>query len=620
MFSIVPKAVFALALATCAPALASHAFKSQSEQGAWQKGSLRLGIGYEIAPGECGDQAKKPLDNWLCEIKIRGSLTNGTVFLDRTDSSSLLTLYPGFNNFEESLGLNVFPELSLLGQGGKMKLYVEAAAGFGASTRGTVSPGSDLVYEIELMTSCDLDAQEKTELERERSYFKKLLAENNSLVFTPCGIFYEILNPGSERKAQPSDICEINLTATLSDQTPILTDEKLRLYKNFYNSDNNLVIRSLSEVGLLGEGGKIRLYIPFNQGFRHYKKAGIPAYSTLIYDIELTRTIDTEAQAADPFAYLPKQYCFYEQYPMLLRQAADQGNTEASWAFAIATTLTLRLGKELLDFGLVPPATRSPILRNDNVIGYTFADKKSEAGRLSSQQLISLVHQYNNTNYGSTDLGTGLNAVKNHYLVCEKIIPFENPSSPDATPPSVASFKGAETKSYPLPIGGHTKRISISAFYKVQSDENHLKDSILKAPITIGLKHWDKPNLQNHFKGMVVPPTDSSQEDAGEGNSLVLGTAVGWGEEEGQLYWIVELNRGAQFFHDDCYPCSLENFNHALIRVAHADGAFLSDSSCFSFPEMNIKENGIRRKLVHSLDTFNKSYRDGYLPWPYLKP
>ena len=74
---------------------------------------------------------------------------------------------------------------------------------------------------------------------------------------------------------------------------------------SFFTFPLNGVIPGIKEgLQLLGEGGKATLYIPDSIGYGEYDIPGIPAGSTLVFDVEVVKVVkpmksaDTEKEAS----------------------------------------------------------------------------------------------------------------------------------------------------------------------------------------------------------------------------------------------------------------------------------------------------------------------------------
>lgn len=112
--------------------------------------------------------------------------------------------------------------------------------------------------------------------------FAKLDGDTN-VVTLPDGLRYEILEPGDHHFPRRGQIVLVNYTGqTLDghvfDQT---INEPLHV-------EVGRVMPGWNEgIQKIGVGGKIRLYIPPSLGYGGDAVSGIPAYSTLIYNIEL---------------------------------------------------------------------------------------------------------------------------------------------------------------------------------------------------------------------------------------------------------------------------------------------------------------------------------------------
>ena len=119
---------------------------------------------------------------------------------------------------------------------------------------------------------------------------QKFLAENakkEGVQKTDSGLQYIIVEPGSEPKISLKDTLHVLykgtlLDGTVFDETPAGAEPILM--------DLNRVIPGWREgLQLIGEGGKIKLFIPSNLAYGENGNQGIEPNSTLIFDVEVPK-------------------------------------------------------------------------------------------------------------------------------------------------------------------------------------------------------------------------------------------------------------------------------------------------------------------------------------------
>lgn len=82
-----------------------------------------------------------PNINLQVKVKYKGYLTNGTIFDQGTITYSLSQLIKGWQE-----------GLPLIGVGGKIKLLIPSALGYGSSSQGTAIPANSvLIFDMELL-------------------------------------------------------------------------------------------------------------------------------------------------------------------------------------------------------------------------------------------------------------------------------------------------------------------------------------------------------------------------------------------------------------------------------------------------------------------------------------
>ena len=129
--------------------------------------------------------------------------------------------------------------------------------------------------------------------EKEQAEF---MAENKTkegVQETASGLQYRIENPGNDLRATAIDTVEVHYKGTLLDG---------KVFDSSYDRGEtakfplNRVIPGWTEgMQLVGEGGKITLWVPFNLGYgANAASADLPAYSTLVFEVELIKVCKAE--------------------------------------------------------------------------------------------------------------------------------------------------------------------------------------------------------------------------------------------------------------------------------------------------------------------------------------
>jgi FKBP-type peptidyl-prolyl cis-trans isomerase len=133
-------------------------------------------------------------------------------------------------------------------------------------------------------------------------FIKKTMEANKNLKKSASGLVYEITKVGGAVKANEEDSVEIYYKGSLIDGK--VFDESKEKTVTF---PLNGVIPGIKEgLQLLGEGGRAILYIPDNIGYGEYDIPGIPAGSTLVFDVEVVKVVkpmksaDAEKDTSEP--------------------------------------------------------------------------------------------------------------------------------------------------------------------------------------------------------------------------------------------------------------------------------------------------------------------------------
>lgn len=119
---------------------------------------------------------------------------------------------------------------------------------------------------------------------------EKFLADNakkDGVHQTPSGLQYKIIDPGNELKPGPQDTVWVRYKGTLTDGTVFdevpESEEPIRLMLN------RVVAGWTEGLQLIGEGGKIDLFLPAELGYGEEGNQTIGPNSALIFNVELTK-------------------------------------------------------------------------------------------------------------------------------------------------------------------------------------------------------------------------------------------------------------------------------------------------------------------------------------------
>ena len=100
---------------------------------------------------------------------------------------------------------------------------------------------------------------------------------------TASGLQYTLINEGAAEKVAPQDTVWVNYKGTLIDGTVFDENENIEFVAN-------RVIKGWTEgLGLVGEGGKLTLYIPSDLAYGERGNQAIAPNSVLIFDVEVLK-------------------------------------------------------------------------------------------------------------------------------------------------------------------------------------------------------------------------------------------------------------------------------------------------------------------------------------------
>jgi len=169
--------------------------------------------------------------------------------------------------------------------------------------------GKQKLSDEEVLVQLNNRAEKLNKLEAERK--KKILEKNlkegknfqeknkkrKGVKVTKSGLQYEVLRPGTGRKPKLEDVVVINYRASLPNGK-VFDDT----YKRKMPAHLELisVIDGLSEgLQLMKEGAKYRFVIPEKLAYGHADMQGVPAGSTVIFEVELVKVLRPGGKSYD---------------------------------------------------------------------------------------------------------------------------------------------------------------------------------------------------------------------------------------------------------------------------------------------------------------------------------
>ena len=250
--------------------------------------------GVYIIPLEKG-KGRCPVKGEKVELDFSASLLNGQSVGTTFDSPDKFSFVLGegytIQGWEE-----VVPKMHL---GERVLAIIPYDLAYGEHSVGSIPAYSNLVYDIKLLkitTAKELQdeaerAMKALKADSEKAFFEYLKA-NNITDYTASGLFFNKLVTTEGEKPQEGQIARIKFDASYLDGTPLGSSEQLGEYYDVVMGQGK-VLKGLEEgIGMMRVGEKARFVLPYTLAYGTNPYGNIPAYSNLVFDVELLDVLD----------------------------------------------------------------------------------------------------------------------------------------------------------------------------------------------------------------------------------------------------------------------------------------------------------------------------------------
>ncbi len=250
--------------------------------------------GVYIIPIEKG-KGRCPVKGEKVELDFSATLLNGQPVGSTFDSPEKFSFVLGegytIQGWEE-----IVPKMHL---GDRVKAIIPFDMAYGEHSVGEIPAYANLVYDIKLLkitTAAELHAEAERALkalkeESERAFFDYLKV-NNITDYTASGLFFakSLVTEGAQ--PQKGQTARIKFDASYLDGTPLGDSEQLGGQYDLVIGEGK-VLKGLEEgVSLMRVGEKARFVLPYTLAYGANPYGNIPAYSNLVFDVELLDVLD----------------------------------------------------------------------------------------------------------------------------------------------------------------------------------------------------------------------------------------------------------------------------------------------------------------------------------------
>lgn len=245
--------------------------------------------GIYIIPLEKG-KGRCPVKGEKVELDFSATILNGQEVGSTYDMDEKFTFVLG-ENFVIPGWEVILPKMHL---GERVKAIVPFDMAYGEHQVGNVPAYSNMVYDIKLLkitTKEELikqaeEAMKVLKAKSEQAFWDYIKA-NDITNYTKTGLFFAKADTTSGARLEEGQTARIRFDAYYLDGTPLGSSDQLGGSYELKYGEHGVLVGLEEAVGLLRVGEKGRFVLPYNLAYGENPYGNIPAYSNLVFDVEL---------------------------------------------------------------------------------------------------------------------------------------------------------------------------------------------------------------------------------------------------------------------------------------------------------------------------------------------
>ncbi len=162
-------------------------------------------------------------------------------------------------------------------------------------------PPTDLSKSLDPMQNYFVDREESVRVSQMKRNRAEELEFFDSIVGQPgyqslaTGLFFQIIEKGNDKKPGKNDKVSCHYVGTFLDGTEFDSSYKRNEPSEFVL--NSVIPGWTQGLQLIGEGGKVKLYVPAKLGYGDQGTPGVPPASALIFEVELLKVLGPDPAA-----------------------------------------------------------------------------------------------------------------------------------------------------------------------------------------------------------------------------------------------------------------------------------------------------------------------------------